>query len=124
MYEAQSDFPPEMDIFRFFFIVVIFRHFVYSFHVSFIVCSFHISFSALFSEWSIEKQVLHSQCKRLEAQNYTLTRTAEQLSLSMGVSASHCLSAETMCLQSGFSQIHVFLSFASGFPFSALYSLL
>lgn len=35
-------------------------------------------------EWSIERQVLHSQCKRLEAQNYSLTRTAEQLSLSMG----------------------------------------
>lgn len=38
------------------------------------------------SEWSIERQVLHSQCKRLEAQNYNLTRTAEQLSLTMGVS--------------------------------------
>ncbi|KAF7662922.1 hypothetical protein LDENG_00223140 [Lucifuga dentata] len=35
-------------------------------------------------ECSIERQVLHSQCKRLEAQNYSLTRTAEQLSLSMG----------------------------------------
>uniref|UniRef100_A0A087YHQ3 Gse1 coiled-coil protein n=1 Tax=Poecilia formosa TaxID=48698 RepID=A0A087YHQ3_POEFO len=35
-------------------------------------------------EWSIERQVLHSQCKRLEAQNYNLTRTAEQLSLTMG----------------------------------------
>ncbi|KAM9754469.1 genetic suppressor element 1-like isoform 2-T2 [Menidia menidia] len=35
-------------------------------------------------EWSIERQVLHSQCKRLEAQNYTLTRTAEQLSVTMG----------------------------------------
>ncbi|KAM9377961.1 genetic suppressor element 1-like [Pholidichthys leucotaenia] len=35
-------------------------------------------------EWSIERQVLHSQCKRLEAQNYSLTRTAEQLSLTMG----------------------------------------
>ncbi|KAM4619517.1 genetic suppressor element 1-like [Polymixia lowei] len=35
-------------------------------------------------EWSIERQVLQSQCKRLEAQNYTLTRTAEQLSLTMG----------------------------------------
>lgn len=38
------------------------------------------------AEWSIERQVLHSQCKRLEAQNYNLTRTAEQLSLTMGVS--------------------------------------
>uniref|UniRef100_A0A3B4F0S7 Genetic suppressor element 1-like n=1 Tax=Pundamilia nyererei TaxID=303518 RepID=A0A3B4F0S7_9CICH len=35
-------------------------------------------------EWSIERQVLHSQCKRLEAQNYNLTRTAEQLSITMG----------------------------------------
>uniref|UniRef100_A0A673AA21 Gse1 coiled-coil protein n=1 Tax=Sphaeramia orbicularis TaxID=375764 RepID=A0A673AA21_9TELE len=35
-------------------------------------------------EWSMERQVLHSQCKRLEAQNYSLTRTAEQLSLNMG----------------------------------------
>ncbi|KAG7217412.1 hypothetical protein INR49_021579, partial [Caranx melampygus] len=35
-------------------------------------------------KWSIERQVLHSQCKRLEAQNYNLTRTAEQLSLTMG----------------------------------------
>ncbi|KAM8862089.1 genetic suppressor element 1-like isoform 1-T1 [Synchiropus picturatus] len=35
-------------------------------------------------EWSIERQVLHSQCKRLESQNLNLTRTAEQLSLTMG----------------------------------------
>lgn len=35
-------------------------------------------------EWSTERQVLHGQCKRLEAQNYNLTRTAEQLSLTMG----------------------------------------
>lgn len=42
--------------------------------------------TAAFTEWSIERQVLHSQCKRLEAQNYNLTRTAEQLSLTMGVS--------------------------------------
>ncbi|XP_029009690.1 genetic suppressor element 1-like isoform X2 [Betta splendens] len=35
-------------------------------------------------EWSVERQVLHTQCKRLEAQNYNLTRTAEQLSLTMG----------------------------------------
>ncbi|XP_077371777.1 genetic suppressor element 1-like isoform X2 [Festucalex cinctus] len=34
-------------------------------------------------ERSVEKQVLHSQCKRLEAQNYNLSRTAEQLSLTM-----------------------------------------
>ncbi|KAK2842145.1 hypothetical protein Q5P01_012345 [Channa striata] len=39
-------------------------------------------------EWSVERQVLHSQCKRLEAQNYNLTRTAEQLSLAMGELAS------------------------------------
>ncbi|XP_034442949.1 genetic suppressor element 1-like isoform X2 [Hippoglossus hippoglossus] len=36
------------------------------------------------NEWSIEREVLHTQCKRLEAQNYNLTRTAEQLSLTMG----------------------------------------
>ncbi|CAB1441042.1 unnamed protein product [Pleuronectes platessa] len=36
------------------------------------------------NEWSIEREVLHTQCKKLEAQNYNLTRTAEQLSLSMG----------------------------------------
>ncbi|XP_008310186.1 genetic suppressor element 1-like isoform X1 [Cynoglossus semilaevis] len=36
------------------------------------------------NEWNIERQVLHSQCKQLEAQNYDLTRTAEQLSLTMG----------------------------------------
>uniref|UniRef100_A0A3Q3IQI0 Genetic suppressor element-like domain-containing protein n=1 Tax=Monopterus albus TaxID=43700 RepID=A0A3Q3IQI0_MONAL len=35
-------------------------------------------------EWSMERQVLHSHCKILEAQNYNLTRTAEQLSLTMG----------------------------------------
>ncbi|XP_077424070.1 genetic suppressor element 1-like isoform X2 [Vanacampus margaritifer] len=34
-------------------------------------------------ERSVERQVLHSQCKRLEAQNYNLSRTAEQLSLTM-----------------------------------------
>lgn len=50
---------------------------------------------ALFTEWSIERQVLQSQCKRLEAQNYNLTRTAEQLSLTMGV---RILSLHTACL--------------------------
>ncbi|XP_056455526.1 genetic suppressor element 1-like [Gadus chalcogrammus] len=35
-------------------------------------------------EWSVERQVLHGQCKRLEAQNHTLTRTAEQMSVTMG----------------------------------------
>nr|XP_057931805.1 genetic suppressor element 1-like isoform X2 [Doryrhamphus excisus] len=34
-------------------------------------------------ERSVERQVLHSQCKRLEAQNFNLTRTAEQLSITM-----------------------------------------
>ncbi|XP_051917592.1 genetic suppressor element 1-like isoform X1 [Hippocampus zosterae] len=34
-------------------------------------------------ERSVERQVLHSQCNRLEAQNYNLSRTAEQLSLTM-----------------------------------------
>ncbi|XP_028304868.1 genetic suppressor element 1-like isoform X2 [Gouania willdenowi] len=40
-------------------------------------------------DWSIERQVLHSQCKRLEAQNYNLSRTAEQLSVSMGELVNH-----------------------------------
>ncbi|XP_061896970.1 genetic suppressor element 1-like isoform X2 [Entelurus aequoreus] len=31
----------------------------------------------------VERQVLHNQCKRLEAQNFNLTRTAEQLSNTM-----------------------------------------
>ncbi|XP_078804995.1 genetic suppressor element 1 isoform X1 [Oryzias latipes] len=33
---------------------------------------------------SIERQILYSQCKKLEAQNCNLTRTAEQLSVTMG----------------------------------------
>lgn len=43
------------------------------------------SHMCLCTEWSIERQVLHTQCKKLEVQNYNLTRTAEQLSLTMGV---------------------------------------
>ncbi|XP_061628537.1 genetic suppressor element 1-like isoform X2 [Phyllopteryx taeniolatus] len=39
-------------------------------------------------EHSVERQVLHSQCKRLEAQNYNLSRTAEQLSVTMAELAS------------------------------------
>lgn len=35
-------------------------------------------------EQSIEREVLHTQCRRLEAQHYNLSLTAEQLSLSMG----------------------------------------
>ncbi|KAJ3593907.1 hypothetical protein NHX12_006240 [Muraenolepis orangiensis] len=35
-------------------------------------------------EQSVERQVLQSQCRRLEAQNYNLSLTAEQLSHSMG----------------------------------------
>lgn len=38
-------------------------------------------------EQSVERQVLHTQCRRLEAQNYNLSLTAEQLSHSMGVSS-------------------------------------
>lgn len=34
---------------------------------------------------SLERQVLQSQCRKLEAQNYNLSLTAEQLSHSMGV---------------------------------------
>lgn len=48
--------------------------------------------TAFSTEWSIERQVLHNQCKRLEAQNYNLSRTAEQLSVTMAVSEiSHLL---------------------------------
>ncbi len=36
-------------------------------------------------EQSIERQVLHSQCRRLEVHHYNLSLTAEQLSHSMGV---------------------------------------
>lgn len=39
-----------------------------------------------FSEQSLERQVLQTQCRRLEAQNYSLSLTAEQLSHSMAVS--------------------------------------
>ncbi|XP_034540837.1 genetic suppressor element 1-like [Notolabrus celidotus] len=42
------------------------------------------AFQEYADDWSIERQVLHSQCKRLESQNYNLTRAAEQLSLTMG----------------------------------------
>ncbi|XP_074533862.1 genetic suppressor element 1-like isoform X2 [Halichoeres trimaculatus] len=42
------------------------------------------AFQEYADDWSIERQVLHSQCKRLEVQNYNLTRTAEQLSVTMG----------------------------------------
>jgi len=45
------------------------------------------------SDWSVERQVLHSQCKRLEAQNHTLTRTAEQMSVTMGVREGTCKTA-------------------------------
>lgn len=38
---------------------------------------------------SLERQVLQSQCRKLEAQNYNLSLTAEQLSHSMGVRFKH-----------------------------------
>lgn len=40
----------------------------------------------VFSEQNLERQVLQTQCRRLEAQNYSLSLTAEQLSHSMAVS--------------------------------------
>lgn len=49
------------------------------------------------TDWSVERQVLHSQCKKLEAQNYNLTRTAEQLSLTMGVSMSSPMFLAQLC---------------------------
>lgn len=49
---------------------------------------FPVSFT-LSLEQSIERQVLHSQCRRLEVHHYNLSVTAEQLSHSMGVSVKH-----------------------------------
>lgn len=40
----------------------------------------------LFPEQNLERQVLQTQCRRLEAQHYSLSLTAEQLSHSMAVS--------------------------------------
>ena len=40
----------------------------------------------VFSEQDLERQVLQAQCRRLEAQHYSLSLTAEQLSHSMAVS--------------------------------------
>lgn len=40
----------------------------------------------VFPEQDLERQVLQAQCRRLEAQHYSLSLTAEQLSHSMAVS--------------------------------------
>lgn len=40
----------------------------------------------VFAEQNLERQVLQSQCRRLEAQHYSLSLTAEQLSHSVAVS--------------------------------------
>lgn len=45
----------------------------------------------VFSEQNLERQVLQTQCRRLEAQNYSLSLTAEQLSHSMAVSQAWAL---------------------------------
>ena len=45
-----------------------------------------VSTSLVFSEQNLERQVLQTQCRRLEAQHYSLSLTAEQLSHSMAVS--------------------------------------
>jgi hypothetical protein len=45
-----------------------------------------IYFYLIFSEQNLERQVLQTQCRRLEAQHYSLSLTAEQLSHSMAVS--------------------------------------
>ncbi|KAK1784629.1 hypothetical protein P4O66_003318 [Electrophorus voltai] len=52
-------------------------------------------------EQSIEREVLHSQCRKLEAQHFNLTLTAEQLSRSMGelVGQKQKLAAERERLQ-------------------------
>lgn len=39
----------------------------------------------VFTERDIESQVLQSECRRMEAQHYHLSVTADQLSVSMGV---------------------------------------
>lgn len=46
----------------------------------------NVSTSLVFSEQNLERQVLQTQCRRLEAQHYSLSLTAEQLSHSMAVS--------------------------------------
>lgn len=45
--------------------------------------------SHLLAEQNVERQVLQTQCRRLEAQHYSLSLTAEQLSHSMAVSDGH-----------------------------------
>lgn len=40
----------------------------------------------VFTERDIESEVLQSECRRMEAQHYHLSVTADQLSVSMGVS--------------------------------------
>lgn len=42
--------------------------------------------SLVFSEQNLERQVLQTQCRRLEARHYSLSLTAEQLSHSVAVS--------------------------------------
>lgn len=57
----------------------------------------------LISEQNIEREVLHSQCRKLEAQHYNLSLTAEQVSHSMGVSVSHTLTHLFQLFSSGLS---------------------
>lgn len=45
--------------------------------------------SPCLAEQNLERQVLQTQCRRLEAQHYSLSLTAEQLSHSMAVSGGH-----------------------------------
>lgn len=58
--------------------------------------SLYISLPLSLSERGIERQVLHSQCRRLETQNYTLSLTAEQLSHSMAVRTSRPIYAQSV----------------------------
>lgn len=48
-------------------------------------------------EQSIERQVLHSQCRRLEVHHYNLSVTAEQLSHSMGVRNTNANLFDSIC---------------------------
>ena len=50
------------------------------------LCTENLPTSLTFSEQNLERQVLQTQCRRLEAQHYSLSLTAEQLSHSMAVS--------------------------------------
>lgn len=77
----------------------------------------NVSASLVFSEQNLERQVLQTQCRRLEAQHYSLSLTAEQLSHSMAVSprAPHVGERNENRLLGGFSYKHIMLIFVQPF---------